>query len=97
MLTFFQVESSDLALKSYGENLYDNIVLMAPQVDSFSTISFDDISDFVQESGGNLIIAVNKDVSDSLREFIETVGVVLDKKGTEVIDHFEREDSLDTT
>jgi hypothetical protein len=46
--------------------------------------------------GGNVIIAVSKDVSDQVREFVEVFGVSLHKKDTEVIDHFEYESTLDT-
>lgn len=93
-LSFFHAESNELALKQYGENLYDNIVFFAPNIESFSSINFDDLQEFVQE-GGSLLLGAGKDTSDSVREFAETFGINFDKKGTEVIDHFENEDSLD--
>lgn len=93
-LSMFHFESPLLSLKEYGENLYDNIVLFAPSAESFSSIGFDDITEFVQE-GGNVLVAANKRVSDGVRDFMESFGLTIDKKETEVIDHFEAVDSLD--
>lgn len=45
--------------------------------------------------GGNIILAVNREVSDSVRELAESFGFNLDKKGTEVIDHFSKAVSVD--
>lgn len=90
----FHFESPLLSLKEYGENLYDNIILFSPSVESFSSIGFEDITDFVQE-GGNVLVAANKRASDGVRDFMESFGLTIDKKETEVIDHFETVDSLD--
>ncbi len=94
-LSFFQAESQNLALKVYGESLYDNIILFAPTIDSFSTVSFENLNEFVQE-GGSILLAANRDVSDAVRDFAESFGVSFDKKGTEVIDHFENDVTLDS-
>ena len=94
-LSFLQADSSLLKLKSFGEYNYDNIVFFAPTVEKFSTISFEDIATFSSE-GGNIIIAINREVSDSVRDLLDTFGVTVDKKGSEVIDHFETFSSLDT-
>jgi oligosaccharyltransferase complex subunit beta len=94
ILSFYQTESPNLALKKYGENLYDNIVFFSPSAESFSSISFDDISEFVQE-GGNVLVAGQKRVSDSVRDLLESFGIAVDKKDTEVIDHFESHEGLD--
>lgn len=94
-LSFFQAESPDLKLKVFGESLYDNIVFFAPTIDRFSLISFEEIFQFSNE-GGNIMIAVNREVSDAVRDFVELFGFTLDKKGTEVIDHFNSESSVDT-
>ena len=94
VLSFYQTESPNLALKRYGEKLYDNIVFFAPSAESFSSISFEDVSEFVQE-GGNVLVAGNKRLSDGVRELLESFGVLVDKKDTEVIDHFENFDALD--
>eukprot|EP01038_Epipyxis_sp_PR26KG_P013924 gene13924-18673_t len=93
-LSFFQVEAPDLKLQVFGENLYDNIIFLAPTTEKFSTITFEDLIEF-SDQGGNLMIGLNREMSDSVREFVESFGVNLDKKGTEVIDHFATEKSLD--
>jgi oligosaccharyltransferase complex subunit beta len=95
VLSFFQADSQSIALKVYGENQYDNIVMFAPAVESFSTFSFEDLNDFVEE-GGNVLLAADREVSDGVRQFVQSFGVTFDKKGTEVIDHFENEVSLDS-
>jgi oligosaccharyltransferase complex subunit beta len=89
------MESTETDLKSYGVYNYDNILFFAPTAEKVGSISFDEIIDFTNE-GGNVIIAVSKDVSDQIREFVEVFGVSLHKKDTEVIDHFEYESTLDT-
>lgn len=94
MLSYEQAESANLQLKSFGEYLYDNIVFFAPAVDKLASLSFEDIVAF-SEDGGNLVIAVNRDVSDSVRDLVETFGISLDKKGTEVMDHFETVAAMD--
>lgn len=89
------MESTEKDLKSYGVYNYDNILFFAPTAEKVGSISFDEIIDFTNE-GGNVIIAVSKDVSDQVREFVEVFGVSLHKKDTEVTDHFEYESTLDT-
>ena len=84
-----------MQLKSYGEMNYDNIIFFAPAADRFSSITFEDLTEFTAE-GGNLIIAVSRDATDNVRDFVESFGVSLDKKGAEVIDHFNFEPSVDT-
>jgi hypothetical protein len=88
------MESSKLKLKSYGEYNYDNIVFFAPSAEKLGSVGFDEITAF-SGAGGNVMIAVNKDVSDSVRELVETFGIALGKKGSEVIDHFEALDAYD--
>jgi len=96
ILSFYQPESPELKLKVFGESLYDNIVFFAPTSDRFSSISFEDIVEFSNE-GGNILFAVNREVSDSVRDLVETFGFSLDKKGTEVLDHFNGVLSVDTS
>ena len=84
-----------MTLKVYGECLYDNIILFAPTVETFSSISFENLNEFVQD-GGNILVAANRDVSDAVRDLVESFGVAFDKKGTEVIDHFENDATLDS-
>jgi len=95
-LTFHTPESDDLILKKYGDGLYDNILLLSPKIEKFRTITFDDLQEFVEE-GGNLLIGTNKDINEELKDFIESFGIIFDKKGSEIIDHFYQEPSLDRT
>ncbi len=96
VLTYHQVEAADLALKEYGEYLFDNIILLAPKADSFGSLAVEDIVEFVR-SGRNVILTTAKEVGEGMRDLAEQFGVEIDAKGTEIIDHFEREDALDTT
>lgn len=95
-LTFSSADANKFKLKSYGEYNFDNIVLFAPTVEKLGSMSFNDITTFSSE-GGNVLIAVSRDVSDSVRDLTESFGVAVDKKGSEVIDHFETVASFDTT
>jgi oligosaccharyltransferase complex subunit beta len=88
VLTYSTANQNKLKLKSFGEYNYDNIVMFAPTVEKLGSISFNDINKFSSD-GGNVLIAVSRDVSDSVRDLTETFGVTIDKKGSEVIDHFE--------
>lgn len=87
LLSYVTSSSSNLKLKSFGESLYDNILHFAPLSNGFGGITADDFFQFSDE-GGNLLIAVNREVGDSSRDFLAGVGVSVHKKGSEVIDHF---------
>jgi oligosaccharyltransferase complex subunit beta len=93
-LTYHTMESSKLKLKSYGEYNYDNIVFFAPSAEKLGSVAFDEITSF-SSAGGNVLIAASKEVSDSVRDLVESFGISLNKKGTEVIDHFETVDAFD--
>jgi oligosaccharyltransferase complex subunit beta len=93
-LTYHAMDSSRLKLKAYGEYNYDNIVFFAPTAEKLGSLAFDEITAF-SNAGGNVLIAASKDVSDSVRDLIESFGVTLHKKGYEVIDHFETLDDYD--
>ena len=93
-LTFIQAESSELSLKKFGEYIYDNIILFAPSTEDFSAITFDEITDFTS-NGGNILMAVDGDMSESMRAFAESCGIEFDAKSTSVIDHFSNEPSVD--
>lgn len=88
-------DSAKLKLKSFGEYLFDNIVFFAPNAEKLGSITFDDITSFSSE-GGNVLLAVTRDVSDGVRDLAESFGVSVDKKGSEVIDHFETVASVDS-
>ena len=67
--------------------MYDNVVLFAPEADSFDKLDHSDFSDFVNQ-GGSVLLGANGKMSDSLRDLAETFGVEFDPTGTAVIDHF---------
>ena len=54
------------------------------------------ILEFV-DSGHNLLLAVNSEVSDTMRLLAAEVGVDLDEKGTSVFDHFGAQQAGDPT
>jgi hypothetical protein len=81
-------------LKRFGEYNYDNIILFAPHLSEFSTITFEDLIEFI-DIGGNLLFGADSDISDSMRVFAETCGVEFDKRGSEIIDHFSFDKNLD--
>jgi hypothetical protein len=61
---------------------FDNIIIFAPTMEKH----VDALIDF-SENGGNLLIAVDQDVSSALRGLIATLGAELDKEAHVVIDH----------
>lgn len=87
-LSYLASDSSDLALKKYGEFLYDNIVLFSPNADRLGSLSYDDVVEFSNE-GGNILVALNRDASEAVRDFTDVLGFKVHKKGSEIIDHFQ--------
>lgn len=71
-----------LVLSRHGQQLYDNIVLFAPEMTKHS----DAIIEFV-ENGGNVLIAVDGEASAPMRLLVASFGVELDKEGHSLIDH----------
>lgn len=87
-LTFKSADDSSLALSKYGEYLYDNLIVFAPSVEEFGgTIDVSAISDFIDNGGGNVLVAASSDVGDVLRDVGTEVGLELDERDTTVIDH----------
>lgn len=91
-LHYFHVESDDLALKSFGDYLYDNIIFFAPETQRFKQITFEDIAEFTQ-SGGNLLFGGDSSLSDPVREFAESFGVLFEKNS--IVDHLEFDPKAD--
>jgi oligosaccharyltransferase complex subunit beta len=91
-VSFFQAESPDLLLKKFGEYLYDNVIIFAPTIEEFNTITPEDILEFTN-NGGNLLLAVNNQMSETMRSFAESCGVEFDAKDAVVIDHFQNHPS----
>lgn len=91
-LHYFHVDSEDLALKSYGDYLYDNIIFFAPETQRFKQITFEEIVEFTQ-MGGNLLFGGDSSMSDAVRDFAESFGVVFEK--TQLVDHLEFDPKAD--
>ncbi|EFJ53013.1 hypothetical protein VOLCADRAFT_72245 [Volvox carteri f. nagariensis] len=87
-VTFKGVRDSSLKLKEYGTWLYDDLVLFAPKSEGFGgSVDQQTILDFV-DSGHNVLLAVNTDVSEALRNLAAEFGVDVDDRGSKVFDHF---------
>ena len=87
-LTFKMADDSGLALSKYGEYLYNNLIIFAPSVEEFGgSINLNAITDFVDNGGGNVLVAASSEVGDILRDLGMEVGLELDERGTSVIDH----------
>lgn len=99
-LTFKMADDANLALSKYGEYLYDNLIIFAPSVEEFGgSIDVNTITDFVDNGGGNVLVAASSEVGDILRDLGMEVGLELDERGTSVIDHlnYDIKDSGDHT
>lgn len=87
-LTYKMADDSSLALSKYGEYLYDNLIIFAPSVEEFGgSIDVQVITDFVDNGGGNVMVAASSEVGDILRDLGLEMGLELDERGTSVIDH----------
>jgi oligosaccharyltransferase complex subunit beta len=94
ILSIFQAESDDIKLKHFGETLYDNIIFFAPATDKLNSISIEEFIEFSNE-GGNILFGLNRELSDVVRDLVDSFGINLDKKGSEIMDHFQYESSTD--
>ena len=87
-LTYKMADDSGLALSKYGDYLYDNLIIFAPSVEEFGgSIDIETITDFVDNGGGNVLVAASSEVGDILRDLGMEIGLELDERGTSVIDH----------
>lgn len=90
-LTYYTPETT---LKKFGEYLFDNIVMFVSKKTEFTSVSSDDLRDFIDD-GGDVLFLANGDISESMRLFAATSGVEFDRKGTAVIDHFSFDQNSD--
>lgn len=86
-------------LSSYGEPLYENLLLLSPNMDA-DTIDTAAVMDFVK-GGGNLWVTASESLADPspLRDIAFECGVEFDTEGSKVVDHvnFLEGDSEHTT
>jgi len=80
-------EDPGLALKRYGEYLYDDMILLTPTAEELGGgLTAESVIEFVDD-GGNVFIAAGPDTGDLLRDIASECGIELDESGTTVIDH----------
>jgi oligosaccharyltransferase complex subunit beta len=86
-LHFFEASSPDLQLSKYGDYLYDNLVIFAPQVEEFGgSLTIDALLNFIDD-GRHVLIAGDSQVSEPVRELAQECGVGFGDENTFVIDH----------
>lgn len=92
-LSFKLAKDSTLSLFKYGEPLYHNLILFAPNAEEFGgKIGKKTILDFIDD-GGNVFMATGSKPGALLREIASECGVEVDSPGSSpqgsfVIDHF---------
>ncbi|XP_021731630.1 dolichyl-diphosphooligosaccharide--protein glycosyltransferase 48 kDa subunit-like [Chenopodium quinoa] len=87
-LDFKLADDPKLALQRYGQFLYDGLIIFAPYIDRFGgSINQAAVLEFV-DSGRDLIVAVDVNSSDLIREIATECGVDFDDDpAAMVIDH----------
>ncbi|XP_033120799.1 dolichyl-diphosphooligosaccharide--protein glycosyltransferase 48 kDa subunit-like [Anneissia japonica] len=86
-LSFKSADDSNLKLTSYGEYLYEHLILFCPSVEEFGgNIGEDTVLDFI-DGGGNVLVAAGSSIGDPIREIGSNCGVEFDEENTAVIDH----------
>jgi len=92
-LSFFRADDSRLSLVKFGESVYDNLIIFAPETDDFGgKLDAGQVVDFIDE-GHNVLIAVNSQLSPNIREIAKECGVYFDESGASVIDHVSYDES----
>jgi len=86
-LVFKSADDPGLDLFSYGNRIYDHLILFCPSVEDFGgSIKVSTITDFI-DNGGNLFVAADSSIGEPLRELAAECGVEFDEERTAVIDH----------
>eukprot|EP00292_Cryptomonas_paramecium_P000700 CAMPEP_0113698718 /NCGR_PEP_ID=MMETSP0038_2-20120614/22873_1 /TAXON_ID=2898 /ORGANISM="Cryptomonas paramecium" /LENGTH=215 /DNA_ID=CAMNT_0000621927 /DNA_START=43 /DNA_END=686 /DNA_ORIENTATION=+ /assembly_acc=CAM_ASM_000170 len=94
-LVFARADDSALALTSYGEFLYDNLIIFSPRAEDFGgTIDVQTILEFIDE-GKNVLIAATSDSSDIIRELVNECGFLLPNDDVILTNHFVHHPTLD--
>jgi len=88
--------TEDIFLQKFGEFLYDNLVIFAPATEGFgeATNGVDGIISFI-DSGRNVLIAANNNITEPIREIANLCGIDFDEDQTVVIDHFNSATGID--
>ncbi|KAL7141731.1 hypothetical protein ABFS83_08G073200 [Erythranthe nasuta] len=87
-LDFKLADDPSIAVKRYGQYLYDGLVLFSPSADRFGgSLNIEGVLDFV-DSGHDLILAGDSNASDLIRNIAAECGVEFDEDTSAmVIDH----------
>lgn len=94
----FQVDvkaANDASVKifKYGDLLYDNLLIMAPNSETFgASVDVNQVLKFI-DAGGNLLVAADQTVRDAVRSLANECGLEFDNTGNFVIDHFNYDES----
>jgi len=94
-LEFKPADDGNLQLIEYGVNVYDHLVIFAPNVDEFGgDLPPQKIAEYV-DNGGNILMGLDSRVTDNVRATASEFGVETDTEGTAVIDHFSFDKEMD--
>jgi oligosaccharyltransferase complex subunit beta len=86
-----EVSSKVPDLFSFGERIYDSVIVLK-DVSSFKgTLEVGRLLDFVND-GGNVLLAASEKVTDAVRDFAIEFSVEFDEAGTRVFDAFNQKD-----
>lgn len=89
-LTYSAASAPDLSIKNWDVYLYDKIIVFASSTLEFGgSADATGLLDFV-DAGHDLLLAVDPDASDELRELAADLGVDFDAKASVMTDHFNR-------
>uniref|UniRef100_A0ABM0GRD2 Dolichyl-diphosphooligosaccharide--protein glycosyltransferase 48 kDa subunit n=1 Tax=Saccoglossus kowalevskii TaxID=10224 RepID=A0ABM0GRD2_SACKO len=86
-LTFKTADDPGLKLTTYGEFLYEHLIIFSPTVYEFGgNIDVATITNFIDD-GGNVLVAASSDIGEPLRDLGAECGIEFDEEKTAVIDH----------
>jgi len=86
-LTFKLADDASLSLFAFGRPKYEHLILFSPSVEEFGgSIHVQSITEFI-DNGGNVLVAVDENVGEAIRELAVECGIEIDEEGAQVIDH----------
>jgi len=86
-LDFKVADDPTIALKKYGEYLYEHLIIFAPEAEEFGGgLTSEAVIEFIDD-GGNVLLAGSSHSGDALKDIASECGFEADEEGTFVIDH----------
>jgi len=86
-LDFKAADDPTIALKSYGEYLYNHLIIFAPSAEELGgALTSEAVIEFVDD-GGNVLMAGSSNSGEVLKDIASECGFEADEEGTFVIDH----------